>query len=429
MPQKDQPRFVSLLTKNAVALILASQRGDQLNCLTRWRAKPAVPFGGKFRIIDFTLSNCINSGIRRIGLLTQYKSHSLIRHVQRGWGFLSGNFNEFIELHPASQRVDEDSWYRGTADAIYQNLDLLRIYKPEHVLVLAGDYVYKMDYGEMLAQHAETKADMTVASIEMPLCETGATFDVMTVDEKQRVTSFVKKRAEQPEISDHSNHVFCSMGIYIFNADFLYEQLIYDADDPKSGHDFGQDVIPRLIRVGYRVMAHRFNESCVHEPNALPYWRNLGTIDAYWEANLELTQVSPALNLYDRDWPIWTYQEQLPPAKLIFDDDNRRGMAVDSVVSGGCVISGATVRQSVLFSNVRVLEGSILERAVVLPDVRIGKGVVIKNAVIDKSCQIPDGYQIGINPEEDRTRFQVTEKGVTLVTPEMLGQLQTTKTP
>ncbi len=372
MSQKEQPRFVSLLTKNTVALILAGGRGSRLKQLTDWRAKPAVPFGGKFRIVDFPLSNCINSGIRRIGVITQYKAHSLIKHVQRGWGFLSGEFNEFVELHPASQRLDENTWYRGTADAIYQNLDILRIYKPEYVLVLAGDHVYKMDYGEMLAHHVRTGADMTVACIEVPVAEAAGAFGVMTVDGEGRITEFAEKPAEPDEMLGKPGIALCSMGIYVFNAAFLYEQLIYDADDPKSEHDFGKDIIPHLLRAGYRVYAHSFNDSCVHGPDEPPYWRDVGTVDAYWEANLDLARVTPDLNLYDRDWPIWTYQEQLPPAKFVFDSDDRRGMAVDSMVSGGCII--------------------------------------------------PNGTTIGINHEADRKRFYVTDKGITLVTPEMLGQ-------
>lgn len=422
MLHKEQPRFVSLLTKNTVALILAGGRGSRLKNLTDWRAKPAVPFGGKFRIIDFPLSNCMNSGIRRIGVITQYKAHSLIKHIQRGWGFLRGEFNEFVELHPASQRVDEDTWYRGTADAIYQNLDILRIHKPEYVLVLAGDHVYKMDYGEMLAHHVRAGADMTVACIEVPVEEAAGAFGVMTVDDDHRVTAFTEKPAQPTEMPGKPGVALCSMGIYVFNAAFLYEQLIYDADDPKSEHDFGKDIIPRLIGAGYRVYAHSFTDSCVHGPAEPPYWRDVGTVDAYWEANLDLAGVTPDLNLYDRDWPIWTYQEQLPPAKFVFDADDRRGMAVDTMVSGGCIISGAVVRQSVLFSNVHVREGSYLERAVVLPDVRVGQGSVLKNVVLDKGCIIPSGTTIGINPEADRKRYHVSSKGVTLVTPEMLGQ-------
>ncbi len=417
-----EPRFVSLLTKNTVALILAGGRGSRLKQLTDWRAKPAVAFGGKFRIVDFPLSNCMNSGIRQIGVITQYKAHSLIKHIQRGWGFLRGEFNEFVELLPAQQRVSEDAWYKGTADAIYQNLDILRIYKPEYVLVLAGDHIYKMDYGEMLASHVQSQADMTVACIEVPVREAAGAFGVMTVDDEGRITEFQEKPAEPAPMLGKPDIALCSMGIYVFNASFLYEQLIRDADDAHSDHDFGKDIIPHLIKTGYRVYAHSFTDSCVHGPDEPPYWRDVGTVDAYWEANLDLARVTPDLNLYDRTWPIWTYQEQLPPAKFVFDADDRRGMAVDSMVSGGCIISGATVRQSVLFSNVHVREGSYLEQAVVLPDARIGKGVMLKKVVIDRGCIIPAGMTIGINQEEDKKRFFVTDRGVTLVTPEMLGQ-------
>ena len=418
---KEFPRFVSLLTKSTVALILAGGRGSRLKQLTDWRAKPAVPFGGKFRIIDFPLSNCINSGIRRVGVITQYKAHSLIKHVQRGWGFLRGEFNEFVELLPAQQRVDEVSWYKGTADAVYQNLDILRIYKPEYVLILAGDHVYKMDYGEMLAFHVQSEADMTVACIEVPRQEASA-FGVMRVDDEGRVIEFVEKPADPPTIPGQPDRSLCSMGIYVFNAAFLFEQLVRDADDPRSEHDFGKNVIPHLIRAGYRVYAHSFTDSCVHGEGEPPYWRDVGTVEAYWAANLDLASVTPELNLYDPTWPIWTYQEQLPPAKFVFDDDGRRGMAIDSMVSGGCIISGAAVRRSVLFSNVKVKEGAYLEEAVVLPDVRVGQGAILKKVVIDRGCNIPAGMTIGVNPAEDAKRFHIAGGGVTLVTPEMLGQ-------
>ena len=422
MAQKEYPRFVSVLTKNTVALILAGGRGSRLKQLTDWRAKPGVQFGGKFRIIDFPLSNCMNSGIRRIGVITQYKAHSLIKHVQRGWGFLRGEFNEFVEILPAQQRLDDEKWYQGTADAVYQNLDILRVYKPEYVLVLAGDHVYKMDYGEMLASHVRDQADMTVACMEVPVHEAAGAFGVMTVDDEGRITGFEEKPAHPTEIPGKPGVALCSMGIYVFNAAFLYEQLIYDADDPRSEHDFGKNVIPHLIRAGYRVYAHSFNDSCVHGENEPVYWRDVGTVDAYWAANLDLANVTPELNLYDREWPIWTYQEQLPPAKFVFDTDDRRGMAIDTMVSGGCIISGAVVRRSVLFSNVHVAENAYLEEAVVLPDVRVGNGAVLKKVVIDRGCRIPDGMQVGVDRDEDERRFLVTDSGVTLVTPEMLGQ-------
>jgi glucose-1-phosphate adenylyltransferase len=417
--QREYPRFVSLLTKNTVALILAGGRGSRLKQLTEWRAKPAVPFAGKFRIIDFPLSNCLNSGIRRIGVLTQYKAHSLLQHLHRGWGFLRGEFNEFVELLPAQQRI-QDSWYKGTADAVFQNMDIIRNYGPDYVLILAGDHVYKMDYGEMLAFHASSAADMTVGCIEVPI-EDASAFGVMTVDLYQRVIDF-KEKPKNPElIPGQPGKVLASMGIYVFNADFLYEQLIRDADDSSSGHDFGHDLIPYMIS-RYRVFAHRFADSCVVKPGGVPYWRDVGTVDAYWEANMELTKITPDLNLYDDKWPIWTYQEQLPPAKFVFDDDGRRGTALDSMVSGGCIISGATVRRSLLFSNVHVHSFAQVEDSVILPDVDVGRNAVLRRAVVDKGCRIPEGLVVGLDPEEDAKRFHVTGKGVTLITPEMLGQ-------
>jgi glucose-1-phosphate adenylyltransferase len=418
--QSESTRFVSQLTKQSFALVLAGGRGTRLMQLTDERAKPAVPFAGKFRIIDFTLSNCVNSGIRRIGVLTQYKSHSLIRHIQRGWSFLDGRFDEFIQLLPAQQQVVE-SWYRGTADAVFQNLGVLRRHVPDHVLVLAGDHVYKMDYGKMLAFHFNCKADMTVGCVEVPLLDASA-LGVMAVNEEGRVVAFVEKPARPPPIQDNPDRALASMGVYVFNAEFLYEQVARDADDPRSSHDFGKDVIPYIVP-RYRVYAHRFADSCVGmQPDNLPYWRDVGTVDAYWEANMELTKVVPELNLYDEEWPIWTYQEQLPPAKFVFDDEGRRGMAVDSLVSGGDIVSGAVVRRSLLFSDVRVESHSLVEDSVVLPQVRIGSRVVLKRVVVDRDCRIPDATTIGVDTEADRKRFHVTERGVTLVTPPMLGK-------
>ncbi len=418
--QRDFPRFVSLLTKNTVALILAGGRGSRLRQLTDWRAKPAVPFGGKFRIIDFPLSNCVNSGIRRVGVVTQYKAHSLIKHVQRGWGFLRGEFNEFVELLPAQQRVSEEHWYQGTADAVFQNLDILRFYDPEYVLILAGDHVYKMDYGEMLAFHAANSADMTIACIDVPI-EDAHAFGVMSVNEEGRIVGFQEKPKENPvTIPGQPDRVLASMGVYVFNAAFLYEQLVRDADNTQSGHDFGHDLIPYMISK-YRVFAHRFGDSCVGSPKDRPYWRDVGTVDAYWEANMELTKVTPDLNMYDHEWPIWTYQEQLPPAKFVFDDDSRRGQAFDSMVSGGCIISGATVRRSLLFSNVKVNDRATVEDSVILPNVTISADCYLRRVVVDKGCIIPEGTRIGFDPVEDAKRFYVSDRGITLVTPEMLG--------
>jgi glucose-1-phosphate adenylyltransferase len=417
MINDQNPRFVSRLTRNTLALILAGGRGSRLKHLTKWRSKPAVPFGGKFRIVDFPLSNCINSGIRRVGVLTQYKAHSLLLHIQRGWGFLRGEFGEFIELLPAQQRI-ESSWYEGTADAVYQNLDILRSHNPDYVLILAGDHVYKMDYGTMIAQHVESGADMTVGCITVDL-ETAKEFGVMAVDENHRVIEFQEKPAQPKTIPGRNDVALASMGIYVFNRKFLFEQLIKDADTSNSSHDFGKDIIPRVISK-YRVQAYPFTDTTSGKQ---AYWRDVGTIDAFWTANIELIGVTPPLNLYDRSWPIWTYQEQLPPAKFVFDDDERRGMAVDSMVSGGCVISGAKVHTSLLFSNVRVNSYSEVNDTVVLPDVNIGRNCRITRAVIDRGCDIPEGTVIGEDAEADAERFYVSEQGIVLVTPEMLGQV------
>jgi glucose-1-phosphate adenylyltransferase len=418
--QPDELRFVSQLTKESYALVLAGGRGTRLKQLTDERAKPAVPFAGKFRIIDFTLSNCVNSGVRRIGIATQYKAHSLIRHIQRGWSFLDGRFEEFIQLLPAQQQV-EAAWYRGTADAVFQNIRVLRAHAPRFVLVLSGDHIYKMDYGKMLAYHVSRKADMTVACVETPVSEASG-LGVMAVDDDWRIIGFAEKPAAPQPLPGKPDTALANMGVYVFNADFLYEQLIRDADDPRSSHDFGKDVIPHLVP-RYRVCAHGFADSCVGmEPDGTPYWRDVGTVDAYWEANLELAKVVPALDLYDEKWPIWTHQEQLPPAKFVFDDEGRRGVALDSMVSGGCIVSGATVRRSVLFSSVRVRDYSLVEDSVVLPQCEIGQHVVVKRAVVDRACRLPDGMRIGVDPQEDRRRFHVTERGVALVTPAMLGQ-------
>ncbi|MFT7234631.1 MAG: glucose-1-phosphate adenylyltransferase [Methylophagaceae bacterium] len=417
MSSNDSTRFVSRLTRDTLALILAGGRGSRLKQLTDWRTKPAVPFGGKFRIIDFPLSNCVNSGIRRVGILTQYKAHSLMRHVQQGWGFMRGELGEFVELLPASQRSEGGGWYAGTADAVYQNVDILRNHGPEYVLILAGDHIYKMDYGDMLAAHVETGADMTIGCLEVNIEEAKA-FGVMSVDSEMRVNAFDEKPNTPNSIPNKEGVALASMGIYIFNSKFLYEQLIKDADDPKSSHDFGHDIIPSLIK-NYKVVAFPYKDVQGNDPG---YWRDVGTIDAFWSANLELIGITPELNLYDDNWPIWTYQAQEPPAKFVFDDDDRRGTAVDSMVSGGCLISGATVRHSVLFSNVNVHSYAVVENSVILPDVNIGRHCRLNNVVLDKGCDVPPNTIIGENLEEDGKRFEVSPNGIVLVTPEMLGQ-------
>ncbi len=409
-------RFVSRLTRGTLALILAGGRGSRLRGLTNWRVKPAVPFGGKFRIIDFPLSNCINSGIRQVGVLTQYKSHSLIRHVQQGWSHFRGEFGEFVELLPAQQRLS-DEWYSGTADAVYQNLDIIRSYAPEYVVILAGDHIYKMDYGAMMAFHVAHEADLTVGCIEVPVAQASA-FGVMGVNRDWRITEFVEKPAAPTPTPENPDTALASMGIYVFNTAFLFEQLIRDADLRTSSHDFGKDIIPHVID-RYRVYAYPFRDV---ETGKQEYWRDVGTVDAYWQANLELVEVTPELNLYDDEWPIWTYQEQLPPAKFVFNDDDRRGMAVDSMVSGGCLISGSRIERSLLFSHVKLNSYSLVRESVLLPDVHLGRHCRISRAVIDKGCRIPEGTVIGEDPEEDARRFDVTPSGVTLVTPEMLAQ-------
>jgi len=417
MKTKKSPRYISNLTRNTLALIMAGGRGERLKHLTMWRAKPAVPFGGKFRIIDFPLSNCINSGIRRIGVITQYKAHSLILHIQKGWGHLRGEFGEFVELLPAQQRI-EASWYAGTADSIYQNLDIIRSHSPDHVLILAGDHIYKMDYGAMLAAHVENEADVTVGCISTEK-EKASEFGVMGVKDDYRIHSFVEKPAEPESMPGRPDESLCSMGIYIFNTELLFELLIRDADTPNSSHDFGKDIIPYAINK-YRVYAYPFTDA---ESGVQAYWRDVGTIDAFWESNLELIGITPELNLYDDKWPIWTSQEQLPPAKFIFDEDDRRGMAVDSMVSGGCIISGAHVHHSLLFSSVTVNECSLIDSSVILPDVSIGKNCRIRHAIIEKGCEIADDTIIGENREDDEKRFFISPNGVVLVTPDMLGQV------
>ncbi|MGB5650081.1 MAG: glucose-1-phosphate adenylyltransferase [Sedimenticolaceae bacterium] len=415
----DDPRYISHLTRDTLALVLAGGRGSRLYEMTESRAKPAVYFGGKYRIIDFPLSNCINSGIRRIGVLTQYKAHSLIRHLVEGWSFFQRDLGEFIEILPASQRTTGD-WYRGTADAIYQNLDIVRMLLPKYVLVLSGDHVYKMDYGALLAYHEEKGAEMTVACVGVSL-EDAKGFGVMNVADDFRVLSFDEKPAEPRAMPGTADIALASMGNYVFNTDFLFRKLEEDAADMTSSHDFGHDIIPSIIH-DHRIFAYPFLDP---ETGRQPYWRDVGTIDAFWEANMELVSVKPELNLYDTDWPIRTYHLQLPSAKFVFRDPDREGKALDSVVSAGCVISGSAVVDSLLFSNVRVHSYSQINASVVLPEVEIGRNCRISRAVIDRGCRIPPGTVIGEDPVADAKRFRVTEKGIVLVTAGMLGQEST----
>ena len=413
----DNARYVSRLTRETLALILAGGQGSRLHQLTTWRAKPSVYFGGKFRIIDFALSNCINSGVRRIGVLTQYKAHSLIRHLVRGWSWFQGDSREFLEILPASQRIGGE-WYRGTSDAVYQNIDIIRTHNPRLVLILAGDHVYKMDYGQLLVAHEETQADMTVCCIEVPVEEAAGALGVMSVDEQNRVIGFEEKPAEPTSIPGKPGYCLASMGNYVFNTNFLFEQVIKQADTPGTDHDFGKNVIPDIIN-NCDIYAHPFQDPDGGEA----YWRDVGTLTAFWEANMELVSVTPQLNLYDKQWPIYTNQIQAPPAKFIFDDPDRRGEAIQSMVSGGCVVSGASVDHSLLFTNCRVDSRSRVEECVVLPEVNIGENCFLRRCIIDRGATIEDGTQIGVDAEADAARgFNVTNSGLTLVTPDMLGQ-------
>ena len=411
-------RHVSRLTRDTLALVLAGGRGSRLEMLTDWRAKPAVPFGGKFRIIDFALSNCVNSGLRRICVLTQYKSHSLIRHVTRGWSSLRGELGEFLEVIPAQQWVDEDAWYTGTADAVYQSLDIVASHEPRYALILAGDHIYKMDYGEMLAAHVAAEADITVACNVVPVRE-ASEFGVLAVDEHQRVREFREKPAKPQPMPGDPELALVSMGIYVFAIDYLVRELRRDAKLTDSSHDFGKDLIPYAVGNGHRVMAYPFGDS--GDPREA-YWRDVGTVDAYYLANMELLAADPPLDLYDPDWRIWTYQEQLPPAKLTPDEEGLHGIAEDTMVSGGCVIAGGHVRRSLLFSNVRVESNCELDEAAVLPDCVVESGVRLRRVVIDKACRIPAGTIIGDDPDEDARRFHRTTDGVVLVTRAMLDQ-------
>ena len=411
----DQRR-ISLLTRDTMALIMAGGRGSRLKEMTQWRVKPAVYFGGKFRIIDFPLSNCINSGIRRIGVLTQYKAHSLIRHIVRGWAHFKPELGEFIDVLPASQRTS-DAWYAGTADSIYQNLDIIDVYNPRYVLILAGDHVYKMDYGQMIAAHVHSGAAMTVGCIEVPVDE-ARELGVMAVDQDMKVTGFAEKPENPEPIPGRPEEALASMGIYVFDRESLFKVLEEDEQDPDSSRDFGKDIVPKLVGDGL-VHAYAFRDPVSGEKG---YWRDVGTLDSFWQANHELTDFDPELDLYDDNWPIWTYQMQLPPAKFVHKEPDRRGLAMQSLISGGCVVSGAKVENSVLFSNVKIRSHSQIVDSVVLPQVQIGRSCRISKAIIDRGCKIPEGTVIGEDPASDRERFRVTDKGVVLVTPDMLGQ-------
>ena len=410
------------LARHAMAYVLAGGRGSRLVELTDRRAKPAVFFGAKSRIVDFALSNALNSGIRRIAVATQYKAHSLIRHMQRGWSFFRAERNETFDILPASQRVSETEWYAGTADAVFQNLDIIESYGPRYIVLLAGDHVYKMDYEKMLRGHVDSGADVTVGCLEVPVAEARG-FGVMHVDASDRIVSFLEKPKEPPSIPGKPGRSLASMGIYVFDTRLLADELRRDAAEPGSSRDFGKDIIPRIVARGGAV-AHRFEDSCVRPDNgAEAYWRDVGTLDAYWRANIDLTDVVPALDLYDRDWPIWTNGEVTPPAKFVFDEEGRRGMAVDSLVSGGCIVSGSVIRRSLLFTNVRVGDGCTVEGGVVLPGVRVGRGCRLRNFIVDSDVRLPDGLVVGEDPEEDARRFRRSEAGIILITAPMIEAL------
>lgn len=414
------PRFVSQLTRNTFAMVLEGERSHGLQELTDWRSKPAVAFGGKFRIVDFTLSNCVNSGIRRVGVAAQYRAQSLIRHLQLAWSFLDGRLGEFIEIMPAQQQVQESQWYRGTADAVYQNLREIRRANPEYVLVLSGDHIYRMDYGRLLAAHAERGADLTMSCIEVSAAQ-ACRFAMLQLDDTGQVTHYQQKAGVDAMDTKATDTALVDMGIYVFNARLLFQQLERDAADPHSTHDFSRDLVPHFVK-HLSTFAQNYADSRVGDLDKPAYWRDIGTLDAYWEANMDLVRVNPHLNLYDAQWPIWTWQPQSPPAKFVHDEDGRRGTALDSVISGGCIISGATVRRSLLFSDVRVESHSLVEDCIVLANVHIGMNCVLKKCIIDKSCILPDGLHIGLDASEDAKRFHVTASGITLVTRVMLGQ-------
>ncbi|MEL6521568.1 MAG: glucose-1-phosphate adenylyltransferase [Pseudomonadota bacterium] len=407
------------LAQRSMAFVLAGGRGSRLKELTDKRVKPAVYFGGKTRIIDFALSNAVNSGIRRMAIATQYKAHSLIRHCQRGWNFFRAERNEFLDILPASQRVSEDMWYRGTADAVTQNIDIIDSYGIDYVVILAGDHIYKMDYEIMIRQHVEAKADVTIGCLTVDREEASA-FGVMAVDAKSQITSFLEKPADPPATPEDPTKALASMGIYVFNWTYLRDLLLADAEDPNSSHDFGNDLIPEIVKNG-KAVAHRFDDSCVKAEGAASYWRDVGTIDAFWAANVDLTDFTPELDLWDQQWPIWTYSESVPPAKFIHDEKDRRGMAISSMVSGGCIISGTEVRNSLLFTRVHTNSYAMLDHSVVLPDVVINRSARLRKCVIDRGVEIPTGLVVGEDPREDAKFFRVSDKGTTLITAEMIA--------
>jgi glucose-1-phosphate adenylyltransferase len=411
-----------LVSRQSMAFVLAGGRGSRLMELTDRRAKPAVFFGGKTRIIDFALSNAMNSGIPRIAVATQYKAHSLIKHLQHGWNFFRPERNESFDILPASQRVSEHLWYLGTADAVYQNLDIVESYAPKYIIILAGDHVYKQDYGVMLDEHVQSGADVTVGCVEVPIAEATA-FGVMHVDERDRIIDFLEKPADPPCVPGDPTRALASMGIYVFDTVFLAARLREDAADPDSTHDFGKDVIPKLVKQG-RAYAHHFGRSALRSGSEMaPYWRDVGTLDAYFTANIDLTNVEPELDLYDREWPIWSYSEMTAPCKFVHDEDGRRGEAISSLVSGDCIVSGSKLRRALLFTGVRVNSYCEIRDAVIMPRVEIGRSARLTKVIIDRGTQVPEGLVVGEDPELDARRFRRSDDGVCLITQEMVDQL------
>jgi glucose-1-phosphate adenylyltransferase len=415
--------YAQPLARDAMAYVLAGGRGSRLYDLTDNRAKPAVYFGGVSRIIDFALSNAINSGIRRIGVATQYKAHSLIRHMQRAWNFMRPERNESFDILPASQRISEHAWYEGTADAVFQNIDIIASHAPKYMVILAGDHIYKMDYELMLQQHVASGADVTIGCLVVKR-EEAKGFGVMAVDKASVITDFIEKPENPPAIPGDPEHSLASMGIYVFETKFLFEALRRDADDPNSSRDFGKDIIPDIVKNG-KAVAHRFTDSCIRAAEEIgEYWRDVGTLDAYFEANLDLTDVVPKLNMYDRDWPIWTDQVVAAPAKFVHDQDGRRGMAISSLISQDCIVSGALARRSLLFTGVKMGSFSSVDEGVILPYCNIGRGARLSRVIIDSGVRIPEGLVVGEDPILDAKRFRRTEGGVCLINKAMIERLK-----
>ncbi|MGY3436677.1 MULTISPECIES: glucose-1-phosphate adenylyltransferase [unclassified Marinovum] len=412
-----------ILAQQTMAYVLAGGRGSRLKEMTDIRAKPAVFFGGKTRIIDFALSNAVNSGIKRIGVATQYKAHSLIRHLQRGWSFFRAERNESLDILPASQQLNAENWYKGTADAVTQNINVLRGYGPKYILILAGDHIYKQDYSFMIEQHVKSGAKVTVGCIEVPRDEAKA-FGVMGVDESDKILEFVEKPENPPAMPGDDSRSLASMGIYVFEAEYLYGLLEADAKNENSTNDFGHDIIPAIVAEG-AAYAHPFGRSCVMSGlEDTPYWRDVGTIDAYWQANIDLTDFKPELDIYATNWPIWTYSELVPPAKFIHNEEGRRGNAISSMISGGCIISGSQLNRCLMFTGVRTHSFAELDGVICLPYAEVGRKAKLKNCIVDRGVKVPEGLVVGEDAELDAKRFRRSEGGICLITQSMIDKLE-----